>query len=50
MCVCVRKVAMLEGEDGIHLRNLALHPAANEEEGKPLLVKSNHEVLLSFSL
>ena len=31
--VC-RKIHLMEGSDGnIHLRNLSLHPAANEEEG-----------------
>ena len=39
MCVCVcelcRKVQMMEDSDGIiHLKNLSLHPAANEEEGE----------------
>lgn len=30
-----RKVVLLEGEDGnVHLKNLSLHPATNEEEGK----------------
>lgn len=30
----VRKVILLEDEDGnIHLKNLSLHPATNEEEG-----------------
>lgn len=31
---CLRKVMLLEGEDGnIHLKNLSLHLASNEEEG-----------------
>ena len=34
MCIIFRKVQLLEDADGIiHLKNLSLHPAANEEEG-----------------
>lgn len=33
------KVTLLEdGEGNIHLKNLSLHSATNEEEGKPILV------------
>lgn len=36
VCLSVfRKVMLLEGEDGnIHLKNLSMHLAANEEEGE----------------
>ena len=34
-CMCHRKVQMMEDSDGnVHLRNLSLHPASNEEEGE----------------
>lgn len=34
-CEFCRKIQMMEDSDGIiHLKNLSLHPAANEEEGE----------------
>ena len=44
------KVTLMEGEDGIHLKNLALHPATNEEEGKYFSVDGASDMMAVHSV